>query len=64
MTNLNMEGLIPLLGGAYGLYVAVRPAPAKRQGEWEIWQAKYGRLMKIAGPMLMVFGLVQLLGLM
>ena len=59
-----LEGLIPIIGGVYGylLAVGVLPRNAKNDVRMELWRKKFGRLMKILGPILVVFGLLTLAG--
>ncbi len=57
-------GLIPLLGGVYGLLLAYRvlPRQPKDPEKLELWHRKFGPMMKVLGPALIVFGLLELLG--
>ena len=59
----NLSGLIPIVGGIYGLLLAYRVIPVKpRDAEkMELWHRKFGKLMKILSPLLIVFGVLQLL---
>ena len=59
----NIDALIMFLGGAYCTYLAFRGVPAgtAKVAEWQVWLARWGRLLKILGPILMIAGLVQLL---
>jgi hypothetical protein len=60
---VNLEGLIPLLAGVYCLLVAFRVVRASKNPESnELWLRKYGTLMKILGPIMVVFGLAELCG--
>jgi hypothetical protein len=58
----NVDALIPLFGGAYCTYLAFRGVPAgtAKVAEWQAWLARWGRLLKILGPILMIAGLAQL----
>ena len=60
---MNVDALIPLLGGAYCTYMGFRGVPAgtAKQAEWERWYARWGRFMKIGGPLLTLFGAARLL---
>jgi hypothetical protein len=62
----NLEGLIPLLGGIYAYLLANGTLPRKpREPEkMELWRRKFGRMMKIIAPILIVFGAVRLLGVL
>jgi hypothetical protein len=60
-----LYGLIPILGGVYGLLLAngvlqMHPKDTRRSEEW---RRKYGRMMMVAGPILIVVGLAQVAGL-
>jgi len=63
---LKWSGLIPIIGGIYGLLLAYRVLP-KKPGEperLELWHKKFGELMKILSPLLIIFGLLELFGIM
>ncbi len=59
--QINPEGLIPIAAGivawmaATGFYV-----PSKDPGKAEIWRLTYGPKLKIIAPIVVVFGLLQL----
>jgi hypothetical protein len=59
----NVDALISFFGGAYCTYLAFRGAPAgtAKVAEWQAWLARWGLLLKILGPILMIAGLAQLL---
>jgi hypothetical protein len=59
----NIDALIPFFGGAYCTYLAFRGVPpgTTKVAEWQAWLARWGRLLKILGPILMIVGLMQLL---
>jgi hypothetical protein len=62
---MNLEGIIPLLGGIYCTLLGFRVvAPGKNPERNELWLKKFGTFMKIGGPFLILFGLVELLGLL
>lgn len=60
----NLEGLIPLLGGVYGLLLArgILPRKPKDHEKMELWRRKFGGMMTILCPILILFGVLQLLG--
>ena len=60
------QGLIPLLGGIYGLLLAYRVLPRhpKDPEKLELWHRKFGKMMKILSPILIIFGLLLLLGVL
>ena len=63
--QLQLEGLIPIGCGVYSTLLAHRIIPLKSSPErTELWHRKFGRMMKILGPFLVVFGLVQLSGVL
>jgi len=55
--------LIAVVGGALGSLIAYRVVPLKMVGaaEMELWHQKYGKIFKIAGPVVAVVGLLLLL---
>ncbi len=57
------KGLIPILGGLYGLLLAygVLPLKAKDAEKMELWRRKFGKMMKILCPIIIVFGILELL---
>jgi hypothetical protein len=59
-----MKGLIPILGGVYGLLLAtgVLPLKPKNPEKMELWRRKFGGTMIVLGPILIIFGLLELLG--
>jgi hypothetical protein len=62
MNHINLEGLIPILGGIYGLLLAYRVVPKKPKDpeKMELWHRKFGKMTKVLSPVLIVFGLLQL----
>ena len=62
LNYINPEGLIPLLGGIYGLLMAkggISKKPENSQASQQ-WQEKYGKMLTVLSPILIVFGLLQL----
>jgi hypothetical protein len=59
-------GAIFLLGGVYCLLIAYRiiPVNPKSRETSELWYRKFGTLMKIIGPALIVGGIALFLGLL
>ena len=58
---MNIEGFIPLFGGLYVSlmafgYIAAGKNPQKN----EQWLRQYGKLMRIVGPCLVVFGIAMI----
>lgn len=59
------RGIIPLVGGIYGLLLAYRVLPRrpKDPARMELWHRKFGKMMKVLSPLLIVFGVLMLLGI-
>jgi hypothetical protein len=62
----NLQGLIPLLGGIYGYLLANGTLPRKPKDpeKMALWRRKFGPMMKIICPILVVFGIFELLGVL
>lgn len=61
---MNLEGIIPLLGGIYCTLLGFGVvAPGKNAEKNAQWLATFGTFMKIVGPLLIVFGTAELFGL-
>jgi hypothetical protein len=60
------SGLIPLLGGIYGLLLGYRVLPRhpKDPERMELWHRKFGKMMKILSPFVIAYGLLLLLGIL
>jgi hypothetical protein len=62
---MNLGGLIPLLGGVYCVLVAFRVMRVSKNREAnEQWLQKYGTWLKILGPIVILFGLAELFGVL
>jgi hypothetical protein len=62
--QLNLSGSIFIAGGIYVLLVSFRVVPLSKNLEAnEQWLRKFGPMMKIIGPVVILFGLGQLFGL-
>ena len=57
MLAQNIAALISLSIGLYCTWIGFRGVPI----EWQQWQAKWGTLLKIAGPILIATALLQVL---
>lgn len=57
------NGLIPLLGGTYGLLLAYRVVPRnpKDPEKMELWHRKFGKMMKVLSPCVILLGVLELL---
>jgi hypothetical protein len=60
----NLQGLIPILCGIYGLLLAqgVLPRHPKDPERLALWRRKFGGMMKVLCPIVILFGIAQLLG--
>ena len=58
-------GLLGIVGGILGLLIAYEKLPMKMvdPGDMELWHQRYGKLVKILGPIFIVVGLLVLIGL-
>lgn len=62
--HLNLSGLVMIAGGLYALLAALRVVPVSKNPEAnELWLRKFGPMIKIIGPIVILFGLGQLFGL-
>lgn len=61
----HLEGLIPICGGLYFFLIAkgVLPKKPKNPEQLKHWRDQYGKWMRIGSVIIIVFGLLQLLGL-
>ena len=62
----NLQGLISILGGILGYLYAngTLPRNPKDPEKMELWRRKFGKMMKILCPILVLFGVAELLGLL
>lgn len=62
METLDFSGLIPIIGGTYGLLVAlgIFPRNPKEPEKMDLWRRKFGGMMKILCPLIIAFGFLQL----
>ena len=59
---MNYEGLIPILGGLYAALLGfgiMRPGSNDERNR--AWLSRWGTFMKICGPVLVCFGVAELL---
>jgi hypothetical protein len=61
----NLQGLIPILGGIYGLLLAtgVLPLRPKDPEKIDLWRRKFGGMMTVLCPIVIIFGVLQVVGL-
>ena len=61
--RLNLEGLIPLLGGVYaGLLAYGVIQGSKNPQRMDVWRKKWGKPLKVIAPLVVLFGVAMLLG--
>jgi hypothetical protein len=62
----NLQGLIPIFGGIYGFLLAIGVLPKKPKDpeKAELWRKKFGPMMKAISPLLVIFGFLQLFGVL
>ncbi len=61
---MNLEGFIPLLGGLYAFLISRGVLRASKDPvKNEAWLGKWGPLLKWLAPLVMLFGIVQLTGI-
>ena len=62
--HFNPSGLIVCAGGTYGLLAALRIVRVSKNPDAnEAWLRKFGPLMKILSPLVILFGFAELIGL-
>jgi len=61
-----LQGLIPILGGIYGLLLSEGVLPRKPADpeRLALWRRKFRGMMRVLGPIVIFFGVLQLLGVM
>lgn len=63
MLAQNIDALITVTAGAFCTYVAYSGVPvgSQKPHEWQQWHARWGRLLKWIGPLLIAMGLLRVL---
>ena len=63
---MDLGGLISIFGGIYGFLLAngTLPKNPKDPAKQEQWRNKYGKMLKVLSPFLVVFGFCELFGLL
>ncbi len=58
---MNLEGLLPLLGGIYMWLLATGKLPKnpKDPAKMQQWRDKFAPLIKILAPLVIIFGILQ-----
>jgi hypothetical protein len=63
--HLNLSGLIAIAGGIYGLLAAFRIVRVSKNSESnEVWLRKFGPMMKVLSPLVILFGLAEFFGIL
>ncbi len=57
---------IPIFCGIYGLLIAYRVVPLKSKdpAKMELWHRKFDKMIKVLSPILIGYGLLNLLGIL
>ena len=63
---MNWWELIVVLGGLYLTLIAYRliPIRSKDPEKAELWHKKFGKLSKILGPIMILWGIIKLFGVL
>jgi hypothetical protein len=62
--HLDLGGLIAIAGGTYGLLAALGIVRVSKNPQTdEVWLRKFGAMMKVVTPLVILFGLAELLGI-
>jgi hypothetical protein len=62
--HLSLSGLVFIAGGIYVLLAAYRVVQLSKNPEAnELWLQKFGPMIKVIGPIVILFGIGQLFGL-
>ena len=61
-----LEGLIPLFGGIYSIFLVkgILPRNPKDPEKMALWRRKFGTMMWICIPIMILTGILMLLGVM
>jgi len=62
--QFDFTGLIPIAGGIYALLAAFRVIRlSKNPADNELWLQKFGLMMKLISPLVILFGIAEFFGL-
>ncbi|MHC4084190.1 MAG: hypothetical protein ACYSWZ_05360 [Planctomycetota bacterium] len=67
MVGINrILGIVPVLGGIYGTLIAYRIIPMNRKEpeKEDLWHKRFGTMMKILSPLVILFGILAILGIL
>jgi hypothetical protein len=61
----NFQGLVPIVCGIYCLLLAlgVLPRNPKDPDRMALWRRKFGGMVKVLSPIVILFGIAQLFGM-
>jgi hypothetical protein len=64
--HINLGGLIPIFCGIYGLLIVYRVVQLKSKDpeKMELWHRKFDKMIKVLSPILIGYGLLNLLGIL
>jgi hypothetical protein len=64
--HINLGGLVPILCGIFGLLIVYRFVPIKPNDpeKMELWHRKFDKIIKVVSPILIGYGLLQLVGIL
>lgn len=57
-----IRGMVMIFGGVYSYLLAIGALPKnpKDPEKMDLWRKKFGKFMKIAGPLMVIFGILAL----
>jgi hypothetical protein len=63
---MDLSGLLPIAGGVYGFLLAngTLPKNPKDPEKMALWRKKFGGTVKIISPIVVVYGVLLLLGIL
>jgi hypothetical protein len=64
--HIKLGGLILIFCGIYGLLIAYRVVPIKSKDpeKMELWHRKFDKMIKVLSPILIGYGLLNLIGIL
>jgi hypothetical protein len=64
--HINLGGLIPIFCGIYGLLIVYRVVQLKSKDpeKMELWHRKFDKMIKVLSPILIGYGLLNLIGIL
>jgi len=63
---IRSTGFIPLVGGAYLLLFVYRKFPSNKNENEEVkkWRQRYGGLVKVVSPLMILYGALRIFGIL